>query len=187
MARENKTRYALLGLLSISPMSGYDMKKFTDISLGYFWSENYGHIYPILRELEKEGLIRKHTERTRGRPDRNVFRLTAKGEKELDAWLELPAEKHPIRDEFLLKLFFGRRIPRKAVEKKLGEERKQVEAYLAELEAIEERVSADHEGKEDLPYWLLTLDFGKAFAVMIRDWCGECIGKLKSIPQEKET
>jgi DNA-binding PadR family transcriptional regulator len=187
MARENKTRYALLGLLSISPMSGYDMKKFTDISLGYFWSENYGHIYPILRKLEGEGLIRKHTEHTRGKPDRNVFRLTAKGEKELDAWLELPAEKHPIRDEFLLKLFFGRRIPRVTVEKALMEERKQIEAYLAELEAIETRVTADYSGRADLPYWLMTLDFGKAFAKMIGDWCGECIGKLKSIAKEKKS
>jgi PadR family transcriptional regulator, regulatory protein AphA len=187
MARENKTRYALLGLLSISPMSGYDMKKFTDISLGYFWSENYGHIYPILRKLEEEGLIRKHTEHTRGKPDRNVFRLTAKGEKVLDTWLEHPADKYPIRDEFLLKLFFGLRIPREAVEKKLREERKQIEAYLAELEALETRVSADYGDKEDLPYWLMTLDFGKAFAIMIRDWCGECLGKLKSIKQEKNT
>jgi DNA-binding PadR family transcriptional regulator len=187
LARENKTRYALLGLLSITPMSGYDMKKFTDISLGYFWSENYGHIYPILKKLEKEGLIGKHTERTRGKPDRNVFRLTAKGEKELDAWLGLPAEKHPIRDEFLLKLFFGGRIPRAAVEEKLLKEREQIEAYLAELKALETRVSADYAGKEDLPYWLMTLDFGKAFAKMIRDWCGDCLVKLKSNVQEEKT
>ena len=112
MARENKTRNALLGLLSIGPMSGYDMKKLTDFSLGYFWSENYGHIYPILRKLGEGSLITRHTERTRGRPDRNVYRLTGKGEKELDGWLDIPAEKQSIRNEFLLKLFFGRRLPR---------------------------------------------------------------------------
>jgi PadR family transcriptional regulator AphA len=187
VARENKTRYALLGLLSISPMSGYDMKKFTDFSLGYFWSENYGHIYPILKKLEKEGLIRKHTEHTRGKPDRNVFRLTPKGEKELDAWLRLPAEKHPIRDEFLLKLFFGRRIPAAAVEEKLLKERKLVEAHLAELEALKSRISADYRGNEDLPYWLMTLDFGKSFAKMIRNWSEECLKKLKSNIREEKT
>jgi DNA-binding PadR family transcriptional regulator len=187
LARGNKTRYALLGLLSIGPMSGYDMKKFTDFSLGYFWSENYGHIYPILRRLEKEGLVTRHTEHTRGKPDRNVFRLTGKGEKELDAWLELPTEKQPIRDEFLLKLFFGQRIPKAALEEKLREERRQTAIYLAELEALEKRISADYRGQEGLPYWLMTLGFGKAFAKMIRDWCEESLRKLKSNKQEKKT
>ena len=123
MARENKTRHALLGLLSIGPMSGYDMKKLTDFSLGYFWSENYGHIYPILRKLEEGSLITRHTERTRGRPYRNVYRPTGKGEKELDDWLDIPTEKQSIRNEFLLKLFFGRRLAGAALEKKLHEER----------------------------------------------------------------
>ena len=54
MAKINKTKYALLGVLSIMSGSGYDIKKFCDSSIGYFWNENYGHIYPMLQRLEDE-------------------------------------------------------------------------------------------------------------------------------------
>jgi PadR family transcriptional regulator, regulatory protein AphA len=186
MARENKTRYALLGLLTMGPMSGYDIKKLTDFSLGYFWSENYGHIYPILKKLEEEGLVTGRTEHTRGKPDRNVFSLTETGRREFDEWLSLPSEKQPIRNEFLLKLFFGRRLPGADVEAKLLDERGRTVAYLSELETLEKRISEDFRGNEGLPNWLMTLDFGKAFARMMRDWCDECLRKMKLNIEERK-
>ncbi len=54
-----------------------------------------------------------------------------------------------------------------------------------DVKALETRISKDYGGKEDLPYWLMTLDFGKAFAKMIRDWCGDCLRKLNTNIQEK--
>ncbi|UCB53625.1 MAG: PadR family transcriptional regulator, partial [Candidatus Zixiibacteriota bacterium] len=48
MPRANKTEFAVLGLLSLSPMSGYDMKAFISQSIGYFWQESYGQLYPAL-------------------------------------------------------------------------------------------------------------------------------------------
>jgi len=52
----NKTRFAVLGLLSIRPMSGYDLKQVIESSTRNFWSESYGQIYPVLRELTAGGL-----------------------------------------------------------------------------------------------------------------------------------
>ena len=57
MAIKNKSRYALLGVLSMKSCSGYDIKKFCDKTISHFWNENFGHIYPVLSELQKEGLI----------------------------------------------------------------------------------------------------------------------------------
>ena len=56
MPRENKTKYAVLGLLAYAPLSGYDIRRIYAQSLGNFWSESYGHIYPILKRLKAEGL-----------------------------------------------------------------------------------------------------------------------------------
>jgi len=36
MPRENRSRYAVLGFLSWGPMSGYDVKKLAEDSVGYF-------------------------------------------------------------------------------------------------------------------------------------------------------
>ncbi len=51
MARQNTSKYAVLGMLSIGPMSGYDIKKLIGETVGHVWSESYGQVYPALREL----------------------------------------------------------------------------------------------------------------------------------------
>jgi DNA-binding PadR family transcriptional regulator len=51
--REVKSKYAILGMLSIAPMSGYDIKKQVETSISNFWSESYGQIYPALRNLAR--------------------------------------------------------------------------------------------------------------------------------------
>ena len=47
----------VLGLLSLGPRSGYDIKTVVDRSTRFFWAASYGQIYPELRRLEDEGLI----------------------------------------------------------------------------------------------------------------------------------
>ena len=54
--KKSKTRFAVLGILSYGPMSGYDIKKFYEKNVAGFWSESYGQIYPILKRLAEEGL-----------------------------------------------------------------------------------------------------------------------------------
>ncbi|MDS0525904.1 PadR family transcriptional regulator [Clostridium sp. SHJSY1] len=80
MAKTNKTKYALLGALSLMSGSGYDIKKFCDSSIGHFWNENYGHIYPVLQKMEQEELITKQVEQTEGRPAKMCILLQKKGE-----------------------------------------------------------------------------------------------------------
>ena len=45
------SRYAVLGMLSMGLKTGYAMKKHVEGNLGHFWSESYGQIYPVLRQL----------------------------------------------------------------------------------------------------------------------------------------
>jgi len=37
----------LLGVLAIEPMSGYDLGLTIRQSVGHFWNESYGQIYPV--------------------------------------------------------------------------------------------------------------------------------------------
>lgn len=73
---------AILGLLKERPMHGYELKKRLSYMLGHFWTVSYGSLYPALKRLEKSGSIEKAysvKEKTR---NRNVFRVTPRGEKE---------------------------------------------------------------------------------------------------------
>jgi PadR family transcriptional regulator, regulatory protein AphA len=85
MAKGNRSKYAILGLLSWDPMSGYDIKTAVEQSISNFWNESCGQIYPMLKRLAAEGLAATSVEKQVGKPDRYVYALTEKGCKALQA------------------------------------------------------------------------------------------------------
>jgi len=181
MAKINKTKYALLGVLSLAPGSGYDIKKFCDFSISHFWNENYGHIYPVLKQMELDGLVNKTTEHTEGRPDRNVYFINEKGAEELRNWLLLPVEDEPPRIEILLKLFFSMDIPIENTVEKIKHHKKIQEELLGKYMEVEtflqlEQGYGDNPG---LPLWLSTINYGKHHARANIDWCKETLAILR--------
>ncbi|WP_342451693.1 PadR family transcriptional regulator [Arthrobacter sp. H16F315] len=50
-------RYALLALLTSQPLTGYDVYKHFERSVGYVWHAPDSQIYPELRRMEKDGLL----------------------------------------------------------------------------------------------------------------------------------
>lgn len=79
MSKENKSRFVVLGMLSLGPMSGYEIKKRIEGSTNNFWSESYGQLYPTLKQLVSDGLTVSHTEKQEGKPERYIYTLTDKG------------------------------------------------------------------------------------------------------------
>ena len=185
MPTENRTAYAVLGVLSFAPMSGYDIKKTFDHSIAHFWKENYGHLYPVLARLEREGLVRPESPakqaRKSGRPARKAYSITPKGREMFMEWVQKPPAAAHLRIEFLLKLFFGNAISPDTVMKFIERERQACKANLEEFAQIEDRVK-----KQDLPehrpYSLLCLDYGKAYYSSILEWCGRAektVGQIR--------
>jgi DNA-binding PadR family transcriptional regulator len=94
------TAWALLGLLSFGrEMSGYDLKKWADNSLAFFyWSPAPSQIYAELRRLERLGLTASRAEPGDNRKKR-LFRITDDGAAALRTWLDesdpgVPVLKH---------------------------------------------------------------------------------------------
>lgn len=162
MPKINKTKYALLGVLSYQPQSGYDIKKFCDASIAHFWNENYAHIYPVLKEMEKEGLVVKKTEQNEGRPPKNVYSITEDGRKELNGWLLKPVEEESGRNELLLKLFFSSDIPLDNLIENIRKEKERHEKLIEEYKKIEKILKENEQMRshKDLPLWLSTLNYG---------------------------
>jgi DNA-binding PadR family transcriptional regulator len=106
MSRLSATARVILGLLKYNPRTGYDVKRVTDFSTRFFWRASYGQIYPELRGLEKAGLVRAREE-PYGRRQRRVYELTGEGEDALSEWLLGTDSVYELRDEGLLRLFFG--------------------------------------------------------------------------------
>jgi PadR family transcriptional regulator, regulatory protein AphA len=104
--RLSGTAVVILGLLALRPRSGYEIKQTVDRSTRYFWSASFGQIYPELRRLAKAGLVEGEDTPT-GARRKTVYRITAAGRDEFQAWLADPAFGLELRDEGLLKLFFA--------------------------------------------------------------------------------
>jgi PadR family transcriptional regulator, regulatory protein AphA len=106
MSSLSATARVILGLLKYEPRTGYDVKRVTDVSTRFFWRASYGQIYPELRKLEAAGLVRSRDE-PHGRRIRRVYELTSEGERALSDWLDSEDDLFELRDEGLLRLFFG--------------------------------------------------------------------------------
>src|SRR4249919_1799719 len=171
MAKENKSKYALLGLLSICPGSGYDIKKFMEQSTSNFWSESYGQIYPILKQLVEADLATSHTEKQEGKPERYVYTLTAKGLEELRHWLTEPIEHMVERNELLLKLFFGRQNTIADNIEHVRHFRTLQEQLFRKYQGIEEFLKANCADNPDQCYSLITDRYGILRCQSLLTWC----------------
>jgi PadR family transcriptional regulator, regulatory protein AphA len=110
--RPGTTSHAILGLLSLTPMSGYDLFQAADRSVSRFWPISKSQVYAELARLEAVGLIDGTDVPQERLPDKRVFRLTDAGEQALDDWLDYgEVEDMQLRIPFLLKAFFGHRRP----------------------------------------------------------------------------
>lgn len=170
MSKVNKSQFAILGILGLGPRSGYDIKKMTDLSTRHFWSENYGNLYPTLKRLEQEGLVTVERRAGDGKPDRKVYTVTDAGREVLRDWLEAPTEAAPPRNELLLKLFLGRQAPPEVSRAHLERFYAEQGELIATYEGIERWLETEQAGDPNLPYWLLTLSYGRFQAEALRRW-----------------
>ena len=187
MAKENKSKYALLGILSMCPGSGYDIKKFMEQSTSNFWSESYGQIYPILKQLVEAGLATSHTEKQEGRPERYVYTLTDKGLEELRRWLTEPIEHTVERNELLLKLLFGRENNIADNIEHVKQFRILQEQLLQKYRGIEAYLKVNCVDDAEQIYSLITLRYGILRCQALVTWCEETIDKLRLFAEKNET
>ncbi len=164
-------------------MSGYQIKELIGRTIGHFWTEGYGQIYPTLKALSAAGLVSSRLERGNGTPDRHVYTLTEAGSQELRDWLARPVDSYqPARSELLLKLFFGRHVAAQTSVDHVRRHRELLVAMVAQYEAIEVELNAD--SSPDQPYWLITLRHGLHAARASLAWCDETIARLSTLNEE---
>jgi len=176
----NQTDFVILGLLSIAPnQSGYSMRKTIQGSVSYFWGESFGQIYPALKRLTAERLI-VASRKTSAERGRQGYSLTRAGRARLEEWLAVPYRDDPPRDEFLLKLFFGREAaPSVSIGhvRAFQEKNRQMLATLLELEKLGRERASDN---PHFPFWMLTLTYGLAQIRSALEWSESALAMLST-------
>lgn len=102
--------YAILGFLQYKPITGYDMKKKIDSSIGYFWSADQSQIYRTLNKLTEKGLIDVEIVIQYSKPNSKIYHITEKGRAEFLNWLCSPAPLAMPRIPWLMQIFFAAQL-----------------------------------------------------------------------------
>src|SRR5271157_796378 len=180
----NRTAYVILGMLSIQPNlsgSGYEIHKAIEDNFGSFWGESYGQIYPTLKRLAAEGLIKPNQPASAPKKRRQEYSLTDAGRACLREWLALPFQNDPPRNEFLLKLFFGREAAPGVAIAHVRELQERNRRMLAALEGIDKMAHEIQTNNPNKPYWMLTLGLGLAITRAALDWGESALAELASL------
>ena len=102
--RRMSLRYALLALLTGSPLTGYEIAKRFGTSVGHVWHAPDSQIYPELHRMAADDLLRATDEAPRGRRTRKTrYDVTPSGEAALAAWASGGEQPSIPRDPQLLR------------------------------------------------------------------------------------
>ena len=173
-------KHTILGFLVDRPMHGYALKRAMSPALPPRQRLNDGILYPLLRRMEDEGLVRKKVERTSGARERHVYHATAKGRRAFADWLSSAADEsdevaydfllgHP----FLIKCLFFDKLEPEEVRTKLEHQLAECSRKLKTFHAIRDGMVARGVGS----HRIAVLDLGIAQQKEKERWLKRMIGQ----------
>lgn len=97
--------HAIMTALIEDDMSGYELARDFETSLGFFWQASHQQIYQELRKLAERGWLNKREVNQRGKPNKIVYGLTRSGREALAQWVFSDTRSQPAKDDLLVKLY----------------------------------------------------------------------------------
>jgi DNA-binding PadR family transcriptional regulator len=167
------TEAAVLGLLAragAKGMSGYDLRRAFDESVGVAWAPTKGHMYAVLPRLVDQGLATSREVVQRNRPTKQVYRITRPGRAALRRWLAAPVEPEQERDMLLVKLRFADLGDPDDLLAHIRRRREDAEALRREMRALQRQAARD--GGEP-PFAALTRRYALGYAQFTLRWTAE--------------
>ncbi|MGJ5176045.1 PadR family transcriptional regulator [Bradyrhizobium oligotrophicum] len=172
---------AILACLTEHPMTGYELAKTFDSSIGFFWKTDHQQIYRELSRLRDRGYIQGREVVQTGKPNKLVYTLTAEGRAAFRNWAARPSVPASTKDDLLVRLYaLGATdiAPLRAdLMARLEHHRDRAERYdrILKKRFPDETASPADLGK------LLNLRLGLRHERMVAEWCEEAITALSAI------
>jgi PadR family transcriptional regulator AphA len=176
--------FAVLGLLSQAPASGYQLAQQVEGAISNFWPMSKSNVYGELIRLEGLGFVEASEVSQVKLPTKRVFQLTSAGSEALDAWLREPTfRKERRKNSLLVKMLFADRLTPDQVAAL-------VEAASQEAEGERARLASIVEMLEEFPaaYWgRTTAMFGLRHAEATLAWADEMSRQLNTKARGQQT
>jgi len=175
---EKTTPYVILGFLAKGEaLSGYELRKWIALTVGHFWNESFGQLYPELQRLTKLGWIVSAADAKATRR-RARYRITAAGRRALAAWLAQPAKTERVRNELLLKVFFGHELKPDELRTHLRNAAERWRADVAAFAQTQQQLLTDDADLPELVYFIATIQHGRWVRAARLRWAEETLELL---------
>lgn len=176
--------HTILALLAKQPDSGYDISKHFDEELSCYWKATQQQVYRELGKLEKQGWASYETVPNAGKPDKKLYHITHSGWQELTRWYAEPTEPTPIREDLLVKVLIGYKMPLQMLTQELHHRHKIHSDQLANYREMEAAYFCDIENDIEMQFMYLTLKRGVAYETSWLTWCEEVLETLAHLPEK---
>lgn len=127
--------YAVLGLLTGGPQSRSEVFTNFGWSVGHFWTANEADVNRVLRRSVETGLVTTGSDQP-DKPDAELHELSERGRAVLDDWLRSEEEFYPLREPFLVRIFFAGRLDPSIVSRLIADHVEAVSEQLVGLQKI---------------------------------------------------
>jgi DNA-binding PadR family transcriptional regulator len=172
---------AILACLTEHPMTGYELAKTFDSSIGFFWKADHQQIYRELAKLRERGHIQGREVVQTGKPNKLVYTLTAEGRAAFRHWAARPSSRASIKDELLVRIYALDAVDieplRADLMARLEHHRDRYERYER---ILKKRFPQGAASRADMGK-LLALRVGLRHERMVAEWCEETIMALSAM------
>jgi PadR family transcriptional regulator, regulatory protein AphA len=123
-------KYVILGFLSDTPLTGYDLKKKFSESSIFHWTGNNNQIYRTLVELHEENLVTIEVQYQESKPPRKIYTITAAGLAALRQWMLTAPELPHFRNPLLMQLTWADQLEPDALKQMLAAYEEELQVHL---------------------------------------------------------
>ncbi len=177
--------HTILALLSKHPDSGYDISKHFDEELSCYWKATQQQVYRELTKLKAQGQVSFETLPQTGKPDKKLYQITDSGWQELTRWYAELTEPTLIREDLLVKVLIGHKMPRHLLIKEIQHRQQVHSARLANYRDIEAVHFTEGQLNAEMQFMYLTLKRGIAYETSWLTWCLEVLETIDAQPPEQ--
>jgi DNA-binding PadR family transcriptional regulator len=172
---------AILACLTEHPMTGYELAKTFDSSIGFFWKADHQQIYRELAKLRERGHIQGREVVQTGKPNKLVYTLTAEGKAAFRHWANRPSAPASIKDDLLIRLYALDAVDIEALRTDLMARQEHHRDRYERYDRILKKRFPDGQAAAANLGKMLGLRIGLRHERMVADWCEEAIAALSAI------
>ncbi len=169
---------AILVCLTERPMTGYELAKTFDSSIGFFWRASHQQIYRELQQLRADGFVDSKEVIQADRPNKTIYTISRRGLDQIRSWSRDLTDRPPVRDNMLLKLYALDRIDLDALATEISN---RLDRHRARLAVYEEILAKRYSGRQlgtRATGRLLGLKVGLMTERGYVSWCEEALATI---------